>query len=236
MGARRAAGPALRRRVWRLMKALCARLDPGSATLFAGHLFVLRRQTRRRRADANHRPDLWRPPRKRCRSASTVALGHVHRPQRCPARRSARYAGSLLQLDFGETEPEEERRQSSRSARLGRPKARESDQRRPAAARRQRDDGELAKYAETADSVLSAGDAEMRRNRARARRRGTRTGCRTESTPRAYARTEVEAPLTLRGLSRGNSSPATTPDAMGSPASDAMLDCSTNWSRRRKCH
>jgi exonuclease SbcD len=37
--------------------------------------------------------------------ASYVALGHIHRPQKVPgARAQARYAGSLLQLDFGETD------------------------------------------------------------------------------------------------------------------------------------
>jgi DNA repair protein SbcD/Mre11 len=38
-------------------------------------------------------------------NASYLALGHIHRPQRIPGSRApARYAGSLLQLDFGETE------------------------------------------------------------------------------------------------------------------------------------
>jgi len=38
-------------------------------------------------------------------NASYVALGHIHRPQRVPgARAPARYAGSLLQLDFGEVD------------------------------------------------------------------------------------------------------------------------------------
>jgi len=38
-------------------------------------------------------------------TASYVALGHLHRPQAIPAAPSpARFAGSLLQLDFGETD------------------------------------------------------------------------------------------------------------------------------------
>lgn len=38
-------------------------------------------------------------------NASYLALGHIHRPQRVPGSRApARYAGSLIQLDFGETE------------------------------------------------------------------------------------------------------------------------------------
>jgi exonuclease SbcD len=37
-------------------------------------------------------------------NASYVALGHIHRPQKVRgARAQARYAGSLIQLDFGET-------------------------------------------------------------------------------------------------------------------------------------
>jgi exonuclease SbcD len=40
-------------------------------------------------------------------NASYVALGHIHRPQKVPgARAQARYAGSLIQLDFGETNQE----------------------------------------------------------------------------------------------------------------------------------
>ena len=35
-------------------------------------------------------------------SASYIALGHLHRPQRIAAAAETRYAGSLLQLDFGE--------------------------------------------------------------------------------------------------------------------------------------
>jgi exonuclease SbcD len=35
-------------------------------------------------------------------NANYIALGHVHRPQEIAAPSPARYAGSLLQLDFGE--------------------------------------------------------------------------------------------------------------------------------------
>jgi len=37
-------------------------------------------------------------------AAQYVALGHIHRPQEIVAPTRARYAGSLLQLDFGETD------------------------------------------------------------------------------------------------------------------------------------
>lgn len=37
-------------------------------------------------------------------TASYIALGHLHRPQQIPAPSQAHYAGSLLQLDFGEQE------------------------------------------------------------------------------------------------------------------------------------
>ena len=66
----------------------------------------LRRAARRRRARADDRPALRRQPRRRCRrpcSTSRSATSTVRRT--CPAAATpARYAGSLLQLDFGESE------------------------------------------------------------------------------------------------------------------------------------
>ena len=46
------------------------------------------------------------PPGRLPATAHYVALGHVHRPQQIPSAAPARYAGSLLQLDFGEIEQE----------------------------------------------------------------------------------------------------------------------------------
>lgn len=46
------------------------------------------------------------PPARIPTTAHYVALGHVHRPQQIPTAAPARYAGSLVQLDFGEIEQE----------------------------------------------------------------------------------------------------------------------------------
>jgi exonuclease SbcD len=88
----------------RLMKALCAGLDPKKCSLFAGHLFVSGAQL-----GGGERTltvgQIYGVTAQALPQVQYVALGHVHRPQRvsgCAV--PARYAGSLLQLDFGETE------------------------------------------------------------------------------------------------------------------------------------
>lgn len=48
--------------------------------------------------------DYWVPAGAFDGTLSYVALGHLHRPQRIPAAAPVWYAGSPLQLDFGETE------------------------------------------------------------------------------------------------------------------------------------
>jgi exonuclease SbcD len=88
----------------RLMKALCAGLDPQKCTVFAGHLFVsgagLGGGERTLTVGQIYGVTAQALP-----QVQYVALGHVHRPQRVPGSAvPARYAGSLLQLDFGETE------------------------------------------------------------------------------------------------------------------------------------
>lgn len=46
------------------------------------------------------------PPQRLPGSATYIALGHLHRPQDIAAPARVRYAGSLIQLDFGEQEQE----------------------------------------------------------------------------------------------------------------------------------
>lgn len=87
----------------RLMKALCAGLDPKRCTMFVGHLFVsgaaLGGGERSLTVGQTYGVTAQAMP-----SVQYVALGHVHRPQRVPGSAvPARYAGSLLQLDFSET-------------------------------------------------------------------------------------------------------------------------------------
>jgi exonuclease SbcD len=116
----------------RLIGLLCAGLDPDAVTLLAGHLFVSgafvgasERELTVSQIFGIHAAALPTV-------VQYIALGHVHRPQDVPgAATPARYAGSLLQLDFGErgqaksvtlvdVEPGRPARVSERALTLGR--------------------------------------------------------------------------------------------------------------------
>jgi DNA repair protein SbcD/Mre11 len=89
--------------VARLLEALCAAFDPGKCNVLAAHLHV----SGARPSGSERQHTIGDPfavaPQAIPAAAQYVALGHVHRPQRVPgAGAPARYAGSLLQLDFGE--------------------------------------------------------------------------------------------------------------------------------------
>src|SRR3954471_21545324 len=87
----------------RLIGAMCQPFASTACRVFAGHLFVSGSAT-----GTSERPlsigDLFAiAPQALPGGANYVALGHIHRPQRVRgASVPARYAGSLLQLDFGE--------------------------------------------------------------------------------------------------------------------------------------
>lgn len=88
-----------------LLEALCEPFEDGKIHLLAGHLFVSgsalgggERELTIGQIFAVNAAALPVSP-------QYIALGHVHRPQAVPgASTPARYAGSLLQLDFGEAE------------------------------------------------------------------------------------------------------------------------------------
>ena len=87
----------------RLIKALTATLDPSACTLFAGHLFVGGAAV-----GGGERSltigETFAVTAQALPQVQYVALGHIHRPQRVPGSAvPARYSGSLLQLDFGES-------------------------------------------------------------------------------------------------------------------------------------
>jgi exonuclease SbcD len=89
--------------VARLLEALCLPFDHAKCNLLAGHLYISGAKPAGSERSLTI-GDLYAvapqaiPP-----TAQYVALGHVHRPQRIPGVAvPARYAGSLLQLDFGE--------------------------------------------------------------------------------------------------------------------------------------
>ena len=185
---------------------------------------------RRRRARADDRPDLRRStPQALPTTSQYIALGHVHRPQDVPgAAAPARYAGSLLQLDFGEASQAQERRRSS-TLEPGRPaRVRERPARRPAGSccdvRGTLD--ELEQYRDSADDALGCGStlvcdgpqpgladarardpAERARGAARLSARGRRDG----------------APASSRRCRRASCSRATTATRHGAEPTRAAL-------------
>ena len=87
----------------RLVAALCAELDPTAVTVLAGHLFVSGAAVGDGERDLTIGQIFAVTPAALPTTVQYIALGHVHRPQDIPgAATPARYAGSLLQLDFGE--------------------------------------------------------------------------------------------------------------------------------------
>lgn len=91
-------------RVRRLIETLTADFGPDTVNLIAAHAFVLGGEAGGGERAA-HLVDEYAvtapsfPP-----TASYVALGHLHRPQRLPGGGGLHYAGSPLALDFGEVD------------------------------------------------------------------------------------------------------------------------------------
>ena len=99
-------------RVDRIQRALAAGLtdgyDPARHVLvLAAHLFVTGA-----RFSTSERPltvsDAYATHAERLPQVSYAAYGHVHRPQRLPGSVPGRYAGSVVQLDFGELDERKE--------------------------------------------------------------------------------------------------------------------------------
>ncbi|MDQ3671675.1 MAG: exonuclease SbcCD subunit D [Actinomycetota bacterium] len=87
----------------RILAALCHAFDPAKCNVLVGHFYVSGAVP-----SGSERPlsigELYAvTPQAVPVSPQYVALGHVHKPQKVPGVAvPARYAGSLLQLDFGE--------------------------------------------------------------------------------------------------------------------------------------
>jgi exonuclease SbcD len=99
-------------RVDRVQQALAGGLtkgyDPSRHVLvLVAHLFVTGA-----RFSTSERPltvsDVYATHAERLPQVSYAAYGHVHRPQRLPGAVAGRYAGSLVQLDFGEAGEQKE--------------------------------------------------------------------------------------------------------------------------------
>ena len=89
--------------VARLLEALCAAFEPGVCHVLAAHLHVAGATPSGSERQLTMGDRYAIAPGAIPAAAQYVALGHVHRPQRVSgAAAPARYAGSLLQLDFGE--------------------------------------------------------------------------------------------------------------------------------------
>ncbi len=89
--------------VARLLEALCAAFDPDKCSVLAAHLHVSGATPAGSERQLTIGDLFAVAPQAIPATAQYVALGHVHRPQRVPGVAApARYAGSLLQLDFSE--------------------------------------------------------------------------------------------------------------------------------------
>lgn len=91
-------------RLGRVIQLLCQGFRGDAVNLFIGHLFVdgavISGSERRL-----HIGDTWAvPPQALPQAAHYLALGHIHKPQAVEGMPKACYAGSPLQLDFGEAE------------------------------------------------------------------------------------------------------------------------------------
>ena len=105
MGLQAAPHQAYAERLAELVQALCAELDPSKATVLAGHLFVSGARLGGGERELTIGQIYAINPAALPAGVQYIALGHVHRAQDVPgAATPARYAGSLLQLDFGEAE------------------------------------------------------------------------------------------------------------------------------------
>lgn len=86
-----------------ISQALCGAIDSKTIGILAGHFFVENAELGGGERKIHIGPQYATTPHAIPGNIHYAALGHVHRPQVIPgAPVSARYAGSLLQLDFSE--------------------------------------------------------------------------------------------------------------------------------------
>ena len=86
----------------RAVKDLCAPFQRDAVNILMAHTHLegaLFGESERR---VHIEEDWAASPKALPKTASYIALGHIHRPQKVEARVPAYYAGSLLQMDFGE--------------------------------------------------------------------------------------------------------------------------------------
>jgi exonuclease SbcD len=93
-------------RVRRLLDALCQRFRPDTVNLVAAHLFATGGTLGGGERQAQTILDYAVPSTAFAAGAHYVALGHLHRSQKIAGGCPIWYAGSPLQLDFGEVKDE----------------------------------------------------------------------------------------------------------------------------------
>ena len=87
----------------KLIAAYEGAFDPGAINILMSHMFVSGAQPGGSEREVTIGSEYAVSPTRLPKTASYVALGHIHKPQKIKgAPGEARYCGSLLQLDFGE--------------------------------------------------------------------------------------------------------------------------------------
>ena len=88
-----------------LLKAFASAFRPDAVKIVLAHLFAAGAHLGGGEREVTIGLNYAVPPSQLPGNANYIALGHIHRPQDVPGSPSrARYAGSLLQLDFGEVD------------------------------------------------------------------------------------------------------------------------------------
>ncbi len=76
--------------------------DANAINIFMAHLYADKAQLSGTEREVHVAPNYSISPERFPANAHYIALGHLHRPQDIPAPSPCKYAGSTLQLDFGE--------------------------------------------------------------------------------------------------------------------------------------
>ncbi|MGH9824748.1 MAG: exonuclease SbcCD subunit D, partial [Blastocatellia bacterium] len=111
-------------RIGAMCEALAASFSAKTINVMMAHLYVDGAQTSRSEREVHVAKPYAVSAKRFPSTASYIALGHLHRPQDVAAPSPARYAGSTLQLDFGEQD--QKKRIVVVDARAGKPASIES--------------------------------------------------------------------------------------------------------------
>ena len=106
-------------RISGMCEVLTNSFDAKSINLLLGHLYVDGADTSKSEREVHVARPYAVPTQRFPASAHYIALGHLHRPQELHAPSRTLYAGSILQLDFGETD--QQKRVVIVDARAGKP-------------------------------------------------------------------------------------------------------------------